>query len=141
MHDIRNTRSMLKPPRPQDSGKQLKQSATKDNDLKAATSNPQAQLKMLRQKVTKCFMCKKYKKSEEVVYIFSQKQVNLTKLSLLHRLITRFCMFKRDNYYIDYYKEGRYYETQNKLESARNSCKNCFQCKRVIEDELYYNKL
>ena len=42
----------------------------------------QRHIKILRQKVTKCYMCNKYKKNEEVVYIFSKKQVNSVKLSL-----------------------------------------------------------
>lgn len=63
------------------------------------------------------------------------------KLSLLHREITDFCMFKRENIYIDYYKEHKYFHSQVILGSARNTCKNCFQCKRIIEEELYLNKL
>jgi hypothetical protein len=86
-------------------------------------------------------MCNKYKKNEEVVYLFSKKQVNLVKLSLLHREITNFCMFKREDFFVDYFKEHKYFQSQVLLGSARNTCKNCFQCKRIIEEELYLNKL
>ena len=113
--------------------------------ITAMSSSPskdrQRHIRILRQKVTKCYMCNKYKKNEEVVYMFSKKQVNSAKLSLLHREITDFCMFKRDNIYVDYFKEHKYFQSQVLLGSARNTCKNCFQCKRIIEEELYLNKL
>lgn len=91
--------------------------------------------------MTKCYTCNKYKRSEEVAYVYSKKQVNTVKLSLLHREITQFCMFKKDNFFIDYDKENKYFQSQIQLGSARNSCKNCFQCKRIIEEELYLNRL
>ena len=45
----------------------------------------------LREKVTKCFMCKKYKQNDEVQYLFTKKVIYQTKISLLHRGIDDFC--------------------------------------------------
>ena len=71
-------------------------------------------------------MCCKYRKTDEVTYLFSRKQVNSVKLSLLHREIINFCMFKTDDIYVDYYKEHKYLQSQVLLASSQNSCRNCF---------------
>ena len=44
----------------------------------------------LREKVVKCFMCKKYKDPEFVQYIYSKRIIVSTKTSLCHRGVTDF---------------------------------------------------
>jgi hypothetical protein len=44
----------------------------------------------LRERVAKCFMCKKYKDPEFVQYIYSKRIINSTKTSLCHRGVTDF---------------------------------------------------
>jgi len=132
--------------------------AQDENNLMARTML--IHMSKLRQKVTKCFMCKEYK--QKVINIFAKRLIYLTKLSLLHRGVSDYCMFKLHqskkqptipksqrsfyNLYIkkeeqelshtNYFSESKYLESHISLADSMSTCLTCFSCKRIIEEEM-----
>ena len=89
-------------------------------------------------------MCKKYKREELVQYIYTKKATYQAKISLLHRGVTEFCMNLQefdDDAYMEYFKENKYLDTLILQADSINSCKNCFTCKKIIDEEIYLVKI
>lgn len=62
------------------------------------------------------------------MYLYTKKMIYQTKISLLHRGVTNFCLQNVEDA-ISYFKESRYLDTLLQQANSINSSKNCYECK------------
>lgn len=110
--------------------------------VKMGSSLIRKRVLQLRERVAKCFMCKQYKKEEDVQNLYVKRVIHQTKLHLMHRGVYEYCYREHDEETPEMLANDQYFKEHKNLESlivlgdSQSECKVCFACKRVLDEEL-----